>query len=634
MGNDMAGRATTTDPADDDPAGTDADTRPAGDAKITGTDGDADTIDDETASSPAREPQERGVGRLLRRRGARRTATAVAAGTGDPPKLLDVPAEVRRYVRRPLWWIPAALALGILGYALQLDTVQSDEWVYGDGEPLTAVVAEPYDGPFVPLVYDHPVAGPTAVSIPNPDSDNPPEPGQGIAIRAHRTYPDQVRLASDTPDPAEWWMPIAPIGLALLVVLRRWWSVRRTVHATAGSGSSAGSGNGKDENDSADAAARPASSGGPTDMVGKLRPRRRSGRTVVLDLYTADKPTELPKRPVISVPLVSTLGLPVGGRTFKVQVHGRARRMGRVVAEVGDGLLWPRRRGLLRQRVPGDLDSIADRPSRALPVPALETRKLKAPKQLWPEERLRTLGALGLVAGAVLIGVLGTMASLGARDDARHLPPGAELAAAQVTGLSDAGLLEVAYQHPDDDAGEDPRTATVGPDPVTNPAAWSVGVPVVVVVENDSERRVTLPPEPYRVAAPIVGGWLPTVVAGAWLVRVGDWRRRRQAADVTGAAWYPVEVRWLKEPIVAEVRRPRAKAASCVVTLPWGVEEMPVATTDKLVNRGQQVYADAPPAPGNKLVLRTAGRAYVTVNPATLRDQRWRRRWRFIGKRR
>ena len=40
-----------------------------------------------------------------------------------------------------------------------VDTGQADEWVYGTGEPLTAVVAEEYEGLLVPLVYEHPVAG-------------------------------------------------------------------------------------------------------------------------------------------------------------------------------------------------------------------------------------------------------------------------------------------------------------------------------------------------------------------------------------------------------------------------------------------------------------------------------------------
>lgn len=594
MGKSASNTGTDTEP--DEP-----DTTSAEDAKITGTKGDAGTTTDPSARDGDGDDDDSDV-------------DDDGAEVVDEPAL-EIPREVRKYVRRPLLWIPWALALGVLAYAMQLDSVQADEWVYGDGEPLTAVVAEAYDGPFVPLVYEHPVAGPVAVSIPNPDSENPPEPGQTLAIRAHQTYPEQVRLAGDTPDPAEWWMPIVPVVLVLLVVARRWWSVRRTATVAAGSSS------GEDVD------------GGPVEMVGKLRARRRWGRTVVLDLYDASTPTELPKRPSITLPLVSSLGLPFGGRTFKVAVHGRAdRRFGRVVAEVEDGLLWPRRRGLLRQRVPRDLDSVADRPSRALAVPALESRKLKSPKQLWPEERLRTLGSLALLAGTVLVGVLGTLASLNARDDARQLPDGARMAPAQVTGITDAGLLEVAYLDPEN-AGGDAVAATVGPEPVTNPAAWSVGAPVVVVVESEGERRVALPPEPYRVGAPIVGTWLPAVMAGGWLVRIRDWRRQRQAANVSGATWYPVEVRWVKEPIVAEVRRPRAKSASCVVTFPWGIEEVPVATTDKLVNRGQQVYSHVRPAPGDKLVLRTAGRAYVTVTPATLHDQRWRRRWRFIGRR-
>ena len=590
-------------------------------AKITGTNGDAGTDTNPSSSSEDEGDEgddtsvvddvEDGEDRADDPKDEDDREDDAAEPEPEPEAAVEVPAEVRRYVLRPLLWMPWAFVLGLLGYAMQLDNVQADEWVYGDGEPLTAVVAEPYDedGFLVPLVYEHPVAGPTSVAIPIPDGGNPPQPGQTIAIRAHQTYPGEVRLAADPPDPAQWWTPLVVGALVLLVVARRWWSVRRTVRAA-----------GTVDDD------------GPVEMIGKLRDRRRRGRTTLLDLYSADNPTKLPKRPSITVPLVSTLGLPVGGRTFKVKVHGRANRFGRVVGEVADGLLWPRRRGLLRQRVPGDLDSVADRPSRALPIPSLETRKLKAPKQLWPEERLRSLGAVALLAGAVLVGVLATMANLSARDDARVLPDGSRLASARVTGFTDAGMLEVAYLPPGDPDG-DPVAATVGPDPVTNPGAWPTGQPLVVVVQADGDARVTLPPEPYRAAAPIVGGWLPAMVAGAWLVRIRDWRRQRQAANESGATWYPVEVRWMKDPLVAEVRRPRAKAASCVVTLPWGIEEVPKETTDKLVNRGQQVYAHMPPEPGRKLVLRTAGRAYATVTPATLRDQRWRRRWRFVGKR-
>lgn len=364
-------------------------------------------------------------------------------------------------------------------------------------------------------------------------------------------------------------------------------------------------------------------------MWGRLRSRSTwRGETVVLDLFPVDAAPG--QRAVCSVPLVSSLGLPLHApETFPLTVHGRPGRWRRVVGEVPDGVLWPRRRALL---LPQWFRGVRRAGESGGPMQALEQRRLRAPKQLWPGTRGRVLLAAGLLVAAVVGGVLATLSTLRTADAADDLPEGTvEVPAEVVVGPDDDpspndGLVDVGFRLPGEPADGDLHTSVV---PVPTAAAWPEGAPLLVVVDPDYLVQVQLPPEPYRAAEPLIWSWMPTVAAGLWLVRTLLWARAtRCLASEEPARWHPVDVRRL-DGTTFVVARPGASTASCLLTLPYATDAPPRSVA-RTLSRGGQVYADRLPAPGETLILRFGTSAVATTRSTTIRDRPWRRRFRRV----
>jgi hypothetical protein len=292
-------------------------------------------------------------------------------------------------------------------------------------------------------------------------------------------------------------------------------------------------------------------------------------------------------------------------------------------------VLWPRRRALL---LPPWLRRLRRAGEGGQALVALEPRKLRAPKIVWPGQLGRVLIAAGLLVAALVGGALATLSTLRTADAADDIPAGAVEVPAEVSAghqndpSPNDGLLDVEFQLPGDAEDADRHTSVVA---VPNAAAWPEGAPLLVVVDPDYLVQVQLPPPPYRVAEPLVWGWMPAIVAGLWLLRTLLWAQRaREVATTEPAQWLAVDVQRLDRTTFL-VARPHATAPSCLVTLPYATDDPPRSVARQLSREGQ-VYADRPPAPGEKLVLRFGSSAVVTTRAATIRDHPWRRRLRGL----
>lgn len=600
-----------------------------------------------------------------------------------------------------------ALFAGALYYAVELEDVRAEEHQYGTGDPLPAVVDESYrGGPNIPVTYDHALFGPTETSIDLPlrGAGPWPVPGDVIPVRAARGNPFAVRLASSDPDRPPLWVALLFVPPLLVASGRRWWTTRQaqrlvgTAPVAAGApvgADSGGPGEAPDRTETeAEAGMETGLGGGAAGsqvLLGRIRPRRRRDQTVVLDLFAADAGPQA--RPLCSVPLISSLGLPLGGPAFPVEVHGQPRRFGRVVARVPDGVLWPRRRALVLPRwlsAAGGSGAAGprrrgDRVDEA--PPRLAHRRLRPPKQIWPNPGGRVLASGALVAAGLAVGVLGTLSVLREADRAEALPEGSVEAAALAVGPRPDGLLAIRVRLPGtgdqgdggsasddrpdatgddgDDGGTggnggngDPAGASGGdgaadrseaaeaieaaggePDDasdvrdaavqVPNAAAWPAGAPLVVHIDPDAPLQARLPRGPYRAGEPAVWTWLPAVASVLWLGRTLLWRREVERA-AQDERWRPVEIAVDQMgQTTFLISRPGADSPSCLVTVPMSTEHAPEAV-GRTVVRGGQVYVHGLPAPGEKLLLRFGGAVMATSVGAAVRDRPWRRRWRTL----
>jgi hypothetical protein len=483
------------------------------------------------------------------------------------------PAEVRRFVRRPLDYAFLLLVLVCTLWGLaRRDSLREDD-DYARGFSVAVRVAPSYDGSdLVPVAYRHPLTGMTRTEIGLWSAD-PPEPGSAVPALADRNDPRDVLLVGDD-------YPVTTlaelglgVGLALTpvvtVVLRRS-AVRQLGRLMASD--------------------RPTYS-----LLGSISGAWPDGRRARLQLYPADARPGIP--PLCSIPLLTSYGLPAGG-AFPVEAKGSPRPLGRVAVRHGADVLWPRGRASSRT---------ASEPMPApigVPTPFLPTDARPA---VFVGSWLRYAGrGLAVAAGALGLVAVSTGITLvhwaQARDLERH---GVEVIAEVIEADAGAYTLGVAYSLPNVPARREGRAA------VDFPEDWDVGDRYPAVVDPDAPGRLRLLTEPYDPLAPLVWSALPAAVVVPWIVwSARRWRRQKQAAGgpwATAESWVignrtsPTYGRVLE----LAVARPGSTEPSCLIRVPPGawidgrqwvhgrldVSDMTAVGDPLVVRAGDCVYA-------------------------------------------
>ena len=272
---------------------------------------------------------------------------------------------VRRWIRRPLWWGAAALALAGALFAADVAAARRDDRRFDRGLRVQGTVDAGWDGGRdVEVTYRHPESGEQVSARTFVwDTSRLPATAGPVDLEVSRRDPTDVALAGDRLPVTANLGDYAPWALLPSVVWAlRLWSVRRAEGVMAADGVA----------------------------YAMLADGSASGwwlRRCRLNLHPLDADPDGP--PVCTVPLVEP---PVRAGTFAVEVKGSPRPFGRVVARDSlDGtVLWPAGRAL---RSPG-------RPAATAPGPAAAPSRSPALAR-W----LLVAGAIAFVAGFVGAGV-------------------------------------------------------------------------------------------------------------------------------------------------------------------------------------------------------------------------------------
>lgn len=483
------------------------------------------------------------------------------------------PAAVRRYVRRPLAWLPFLVCTAVAVWVADMATARAASDAFDNGFPAQAVVDSDYDGRGrVPLAYEHPIVGRTQAEAVL-WTHAPPEPGDRVAIEAARVDPRDVVLAGDRYQSESLWPYAFMAAVPLVVFATRQVGTRRTATLARRAAPSF-------------AMLAILSAGGP------FRPRAR------LDLFPLDARAD--QRPLCSVPVLGTGFLPLNGPGFPVEVKGSPRPLGRVVARAGDTILWPRGRALAR------VHRSVLRPTVHEP-PRFTERHLDAGSVAgtWAG---RAGWGIGAMAAAVMLAAVVTAVTLTHRSAARALERNGVQVVARVVESDPFGYsLGVDYRLP----GE--RTVRSGRAPVDLPEDWDVGDRYPAVVDPSEPERLRLLAEPYDATEPIVWASLPAIAAGVLLVRSRR-RWRRQTALCRGP-WVDVDgwvvgVDGLLPPrrvIDVALAHPSITEACCTVRLP-----MHHRSWWRPGERRLRLACAGTPVPGDPVVVR---HGHVVVVP-------------------
>ncbi len=406
------------------------------------------------------------------------------------------PPSVVRYLRSSLG-LPLATFL-LLAFFVQEDfRYLRDDAVVDPAEEVRATgrVVRDEDG-LLAVRYRHPVTTQVVTAHLHPVAVPPPEVGASVRVVAERSDPLFVALEDDRPTLAynlTVYLALALAG-ALPLVLRRL-NVRRVERLVA--------------------AAEPAFS-----MLGTLsRPRFRRRRSE-LHLYALDAAAGA--GPVCSVPVLSTGQAPFGV-TFPVEVKGRPRPLGCVVARTTTAVLWPAGQARVR----------ADhgRPVRG-PVFVRPLRATVGPPGPWPSAGAR-LGVLGVRFAAVLVAtvlftVVAAITVAGAEAARRLERSGVATVGEVVDHEGDDTVVVLRY-------GDEPGAVTRAP---ADFASWYPrGIRFPIRVDPDDPTRARLDAEPYDATEPVVSAAVPLVVAlYFFLARVQSLRGNAAAAEA-GPWW-------------------------------------------------------------------------------------------------
>jgi len=485
-----------------------------------------------------------------------------------------LPAPVRRYLRRPLWWAALALVLAAVGLATDAEAASRERASRRRALTVGGSVSERYRrGTQVPVVYDNPVTGQRVeVTARVFDQDLVPGPGRPVTLLVDPDDPEHVSVAGDPyPTTANlgWYLP--PVGLGLTAWAVRRWSIGR--------------------------AGRVAEAPAPSfAMTGALGPAPRGGRHVRLDVYPLDATPGAAA--LCGVRVLTTGGAPLGP-PFPVEVKGGPRPLGRVAARFGDGLLWPAGRAGLT--APGA------RPPDAVPRAAASAASVAVLGPPLPWWRTVPLELVALVAALVLL-VLVTAATLANAGRARAIERDGVPVLARVEGHDDtAGVVLVAYRLPGD---ESERRGTAA---VDFPSSHPVGRVFPARVDPARPATLRLLLEPYEAREPILWSLVPVVVAaGALARRRAEWRAVRRVAS-TGA-WRAVDGRVLAvgpRHTAVGLALPGEPDPRCVVHL-VADDAGPLAAAPVVA-----LQAAGRTEPGEWVALRCGERPLAVVGPAT-----------------
>ena len=425
---------------------------------------------------------------------------------------MTTPPVLRAHRRRAGRWLVAGAALVAVLVAMDVKGARDDR-VWAE----TAIRAEGSvdpgyrGGADVPVSYrneeiDEVVHTTTYLW----DAGLEPEAGARVALEVDPDDPDVVSIAGDR---FPVWGNVASyapwIGVPLAFWLARCWSVRRS--------------------------RRLARSDGPAfAMLGAVAPRRWYRRRAVLHLYPLDATAG--RASLAAVRLVSTAGCPLAGPAFPVEVRGVPRPLGRFVARVPGGVLWPTGRALAAARWPRPgpvVDQVPPPP--ATPEAVAAWTAGPQPVRLAPTDRAWLIAwAVGLGL-AVALGLTVTLFTVvGVRREERDRERRVRTVA-EVVGRDGVDLtVTVRY-----DLGAGAEEATVG---VVDPGDYDEGRRYPFTVEPGDPGNARFPGEPYDTATPIAFGWFPAVVAAGGLgLRV---RGRSRSARVARTGPYQLLDGW------------------------------------------------------------------------------------------
>ena len=492
------------------------------------------------------------------------------------------PTAVRRYVQRPLGTSILLLALVSTLWGLARRDSLRQEADYARGFAVDVRVAASYDGgELVPVRYRHPLTGVTEADVARWSID-PPDPGSTVRALADRNDPGDLLLAGDDYPLTT----LAELGLGLTVALV---PVATTLLRRRAVGRLRG----------LMASDRPTLA-----LQASISGTWPGGRRARLHLYPADARSGA--RPLCSIPLLTSHGLPAGG-AFAVEAKGSPRPLGRVAVRHGDDVLWPRGRASSRtapEPMPVPIGVPAFAPEDARPAVLVGS---------WLRYAARGLLAAG--AALVIVGVTAAVTLVHWRravDLERH---GVEVVAEITEAEVDAYTLGVTYTLPDETTSRDGRAA------VELPEEWDVGDRYPAVVDPDAPGRLRLLTEPYDPRAPIIWSTLPAAVALPWVGwSIRRWRSQRRAAAgpwIAADAWIVGQRSSPTYGAVVEVAvaRPGTTVPSCLVRLPADRWRHVASWV-----RGRLDLSEMT-AVGDPLVVRAGSEAFATVRAA--RTPRW-----------
>lgn len=495
------------------------------------------------------------------------------------------PGAVRRFLRRPWFWVGVAIVAGPA--VISLDRQSQRDAAPGRDALRVEAVVQTVDAGSVDIAYDNPLTGQRVeTSVPVGTGIDSPAEGARLNVAVDRADPENVRLAGHRPAPGFEGVALALLlGLPLLWCAIRWWSVHAAERL----------------------AGRPAA---PTfAMVGALAAPRRVGRRPCLHLWPLDSPPGA--EALCAVPVLVSGGLPVG-TAFPVEVKGSPRSFGRVVARAGDTVLWPAARTLRAPwvRRPPHVDATPTTLDPPLTGGAADTR----PRAIgFPAAHSQV--CFGLAASVVLLLAVGTVTLInrGRADDLYRHGTGV---IAEVTKRGGSSVT-VRYTRP----GE--TTVRTGRVPVDWPDDQKIGLKLPAVVDPGDGARLRFLRERYDAAEPIVGAACPAIMFAALLLaQLRTWRASGRVAA--------------RGPWRAVTARRRVGSQLTYLALSSGAEtatalevRIPFVSVGPLGARtgGAPIRLEmaGDPDPGSPIALRHSGRLLPVSSPARVPRPRDRR---------
>lgn len=481
------------------------------------------------------------------------------------------PDAVRRHLSRSLLRLGGVSIVVLLSWVGDLWSAHTDDRTFDRGFHVTARVAADYrGGEDVPLVYDNPLTGETDAEAFRWSADAP-RAGARVDVDVDRDNPDRVALRGDRYPAVPASMVLVIAGAPLLAYGIRRWSLRRARRLLS--------------------APEPAFLMFGAVSVGGLR-----RQAVYLNLFPVDAAPGA--GPVCSVRLVSPEGLPLGGPAFRVEVKGTPRPFARVVARVGDQVLWPRARALGRARSVTLPAAVAPppvfRPADPADVPG-------APAPRWsPTVRRPLVGLLG----ATLFGLAVTAGSVEGWRSARDLEREGTPVVATIGDRTDEAL-DVTYHRPDSERSRP------GEAHVSYPKDWKKGRQYPAVASATDPAYVRLLADSYDIGTPVAFGWLPAAALAVWLLR--SYLLHRAVSRSMAGPWYEAGAWSLGDApfgrgLQVALAHPDADEPSCVVRVP--------TTVGLTFPTRRSVLVSAIPSPDSVFALHRLGRTLPAIGLA------------------